>query len=175
MFPDKKLRQRIEHAQIIHPDDIQRFARSGTIASMQAIHIPEDIDAANRYWGARARWAYPFRSLLQSGATIALGSDVPIETCNVFEGMTAALCRTRRTSDEVWYPEECMTREEIIYAYTVGAALASGEEHLKGTLSSGKLADFMVLSQDIFSVQPEKIAGTKVQTMVIGGNVVYES
>ncbi|HNE82360.1 MAG TPA: amidohydrolase family protein, partial [bacterium] len=68
-----------------------------------------------------------------------------------------------------------MTREEIIYAYTVGAALASGEEHLKGTLSSGKLADFMVLSQDIFSVQPEKIAGTKVQSMVIGGNVVYES
>lgn len=175
LFPDKKLRQRIEHAQIIHPDDIQRFVRSGTIASMQAIHIPEDIDAANRYWGARARWAYPFRSLLQSGATIALGSDVPIETCNVFEGMTAALCRTRRTSDEVWYPEERMTREEIIYAYTVGAALASGEEHIKGTLSPGKLADFMVLSQDIFSVQPEKIAGTKVQSMVIGGNVVYES
>lgn len=173
-FPEKKLRQRVEHAQIIHPDDIPRFAACEAIASMQAIHIPEDIDAANRYWGVRARWAYPFRSMIQSGATIALGSDVPIETCNVFEGIVAALCRTRRTSEDIWYPEERMTLEEIIYAYTVGAALASGEERIKGTLSPGKLADFMVLSQGIFSIQPEKIAETKVQSMIIGGNVVYE-
>lgn len=173
-FPEKTLRQRVEHAQLIHPDDISRFAELGVIASMQAIHIPEDIDAADRFWGKRARWAYPFRSLLNSRASLAMGSDVPIETCNVFEGIDAALRRTKRGDSTAWYPEERMKLDEIIHAYTMGAAYASGEETFKGSLTPGKAADFMVVSDDIFKMAPERICELKVETMVIGGEIVYE-
>ena len=174
-FPVKKLRQRIEHCQLIHPDDIQRFERSGIVASMQAIHIPEDIDAANKFWGSRARWAYPFRSLLDSGAVIAMGSDVPIETCNVFEGMSAALKRTKRDKKESWIPEQTMAIHEIIRSYTMGAAWASGEENLKGSISPGKLADMMVISDDVLNWDPDEIAKITVQKMIIGGEIVYEA
>lgn len=175
ILTEKNLRQRIEHCQIIHPDDIARFAQTNVIASMQAIHIPEDIEAANNYWGERARWAYPFRSLLNSGTVIALGSDVPIETCNVFEGIYAALRRTKRNETESWYPEENISLPEIIYAYTMAPAIASGEGKIKGSISEGKLADLMVLSEDIFECTPVDIPKLNVEMMVIGGEVVYGS
>jgi predicted amidohydrolase YtcJ len=172
ILPEKNLRQRIEHCQLIHPDDIARFAHSNVIASMQSIHIPEDIEAANKYWGERARWAYPFRSLLNSGTVIALGSDVPIETCNVFEGIYAALKRTKRNKTESWYPEENISLPEIIHAYTLAPALASGEEKIKGSISEGKLADMMVLSDDIFSCPPEEIPKLNIKMMIVGGEIV---
>ena len=173
VLPEKMLRQRIEHCQLIHPDDIGRFRKSNVIASMQAIHIPEDIDAANKYWGERARWAYPFRSLLNSGTVIALGSDVPIETCNVFQGIYAALNRSKKDSAESWFPEQAMRLQEIIHAYTMGAAFASGEEKIKGSISTGKLADMMVLSEDILTCSPDAVPEIKVKTMVIGGEIVF--
>ncbi len=173
--PDKNLKQRIEHCQLIHPDDLSRFAKLGVIASMQAIHIPEDIDAANRYWGSRARWAYPFRSLYDSGAVVALGSDMPIETCNVFEGIYAALRRTKRGDDKPWYPEESLTLKEIISAYTMGPAVASGEESIKGSIAQGKLADMMILSDDIFECSSSAVSTIKVKTMIIGGKVVFDN
>ncbi len=172
-LPEKSLRQRIEHCQLIHPDDIGRFRKSNVIASMQAIHIPEDIDAANKYWGERARWAYPFRSLLNSGTVIALGSDVPIETCNVFQGIYAALNRSKRDSRESWFPKQAMRLQEIIHAYTMGAAFASGEEKIKGSISTGKLADMMVLSEDILKSSPDAVPEIKVKTMIIGGEIVF--
>lgn len=174
VLPEKHLRQRIEHCQLIHPEDMARFGTLGVIASMQAIQIPEDIDAANKYWNDRARWAYPFRSLLNSGAMIALGSDTPIETCNVFEGIHAALRRTKRNSKESWFPEQTMKLQEIIHAYTMGAAFASGEEKIKGSISAGKLADLMVISDDIFNCSPEDIPCITVQKMIVGGEFVYE-
>ena len=173
ILPEKKLRQRIEHCQLLHPDDIPRFGKLNVIASMQAIQIPEDIDAANKFWGARSRYAYPFRSLLNSHATIALGSDMPIETCNVFEGLYAALRRTKRNDKSSWYPEETLTLEEIIHAYTAAPAIASGEEKIKGSIATGKLADFMVLSDDIFKCAPDDIPKLKIETMIIGGDMVY--
>jgi len=173
-LPNKKLRQRIEHCQLIPENEISRFAQLDVVASMQAIHIPEDIDAANRYWGTRSSGAYAFRSLLNSGATLAFGSDVPIETCNVFEGIYAALKRTKRGDDKSWYPEQRLSLKEIIYAYTMGAAYASGEENIKGSLAAGKLSDFMVLSDDIFEISPEEMLNLKVTWMVIGGDVVYQ-
>ena len=175
VMPEKNFRQRIEHCQLIHPDDIPRFGRLGVIASMQAIQIPEDIDAADKYWGERARWAYPFRSLLNSDAVISMGSDMPIETCNVFEGIYAALRRTKRNSKEPWFPEQILKLQEIIHAYTMGAAFASGEEKIKGSISRGKFADMMVLSDDIFTCVPDDIPNISVQKMIVGGEMVFEA
>jgi hypothetical protein len=173
ILPEKNLRQRIEHCQLLHPDDIPRFGKLNIIASMQAIQIPEDIDAANKLWGARSRYAYPFRSLVNSLASLALGSDMPIETCNVFEGIYAAMRRTKRNDKSSWYPEETLTLKEIIRAYTAGPAIASGEEKIKGLISPGKLADFMVLSDDIFNCATDDIPKLKVESMIIGGDMVY--
>lgn len=170
---EKKLRQRIEHCQLLNPEDILRFAELGVIASMQPIQIPEDIDTANKFWGERCRYAYPFRSLLQSKAVLAFGSDVPIETCNVFEGIFAALNRFKRGEDASWIPEQKIELHEIIDAYTTGSAFASGEESIKGSLSAGKVADFMVLSEDIFNIPAIVIPKIKVHMMVIGGEKVY--
>lgn len=172
--PAHGLRSRVEHCQLIAPDDIARFGRLGVVASMQPIHIPEDIDTAERQWGARCTGAYAFRSLLRNGAVLAFGSDVPIETCNVFEGMVAALRRTRRGSTATWYAAECLDLPEIIHAYTVGAAFATGEESIKGRLLPGYLADFMVVSQDIFSIEPEAIPSTEVERMVVSGETVWQ-
>ncbi|MBL7994556.1 amidohydrolase [bacterium] len=171
---EKKLRQRIEHCQLIHPDDLARFGKLDVIASMQPVHIPEDIDAANKYWGARARWAYPFRSLLSSGAVIALGSDTPIESCNVFKGIHAALRRVKQNEKESWFPEQILNLHEIIYAYTMGAAFASAEENIKGSISQGKVADMMVLSDDIFACTPDDIPTISVEKMIVGGEIVFE-
>lgn len=170
--PAHGLRSRIEHCQLVSPDDIPRFGRLGVIASMQPIHIPEDIDTAERQWGTRCEGAYAFRSLLRHGAVLAFGSDVPIETCNVFEGMYSALRRTRRGSTDSWYAGECLDLPEIIHAYTIGAAFATGEESIKGRLLPGYLADFMIVSQDIFSVEPEAIPSTRIEHMVVGGEIV---
>lgn len=173
-YPGHSLRSRVEHCQLIAPDDIPRFGRLGVVASMQPIHIPEDIDTADRQWGARNAGAYAFRSLLRTGAVLAFGSDVPIETCNVFEGIDAALRRTRRTSADTWHAAECLSLPEIIHAYTVGAAFATVEESIKGRLLPGQLADFMAVSQDIFSIEPEAISATRVERMIVGGEVVWE-
>ncbi len=167
------LRQRIEHAQLVHDDDIPRFGKLHVVASMQPIHIPGDIDPANRYWGSRTKGAYAFRSLIDHGAVLAFGSDVPIETCNVFAGIDAALRRTKSHQTDAWHPEQRIRLEEIIQAYTRGAAYATGEETQKGRLVPGYLADFMSVSQDIFRVPPESIRETRVERMVVGGEVVY--
>jgi predicted amidohydrolase YtcJ len=175
LLPGKQLRQRIEHCQLIHPEDIIRFGKLGVVASMQPVQISEDIDAANRYWAKRARYAYPFRSLIDSGATVAFGSDVPIETCNIFDGIYAALKRSKRGESSSWYPEESLALNEIIKAYTIGPAYASGEEKIKGSISVGKLADMMVLSNDILECPPEQILESRVVVMIVGGENVYSA
>ncbi|MBX7151068.1 amidohydrolase [bacterium] len=172
-FPEKRLRQRIEHCQLVDPADMPRFAEHEIIASMQPIQIPEDVDTANKFWGERCRYAYPFRSLLQAGAVLAFGSDVPIETCNVFEGIFAALNRSKRGGIESWIPEQKLELQEIIHAYTIGSAFASGEESIKGSLNPGKVADFMILSDNIFNIPATEIPKIKVKMMVIGGEKVY--
>lgn len=174
LLPEKNLRQRVEHCQLIHSDDLARFGKLDVIASMQSVHIPEDIDAADKFWAERARWAYPFRSLLNSGAVIALGSDMPIETCNVFKGIHAALKRTKQNKSESWFPEQILNLHEIIYAYTMGAAFASGEEKIKGSISQGKFADMMVLSDDIFTCSPDDIPTISIEKMMVGGEIVFE-
>jgi len=167
-------RHRIEHVQLIHPDDLPRLAALGVTASMQPIHATSDRDIADRYWGRRSRTAYAWRSLLRAGTVLAFGSDAPVETPDPWQGIYAAVTR-RRPADQrtAWYPEEALTIEEAVRAYTVGAAWASGEEGVKGILSPGRLADFIVLDRDVMFEPPEALLETTVLVTIIGGRPVY--
>jgi predicted amidohydrolase YtcJ len=170
------LRHRIEHAQIVHPTDVPRFAALGVIASMQPIHATQDMLAADALWGKRSAHAYAWRSLLDAGALVAFGSDSPVEDLNVMMGIHAAVTRRRADGSpgpDGWYPEQRLTVEEAIFAYTAGAAYASGEEAIKGSIAPGKLADLVVLSQDIFTIDPMAILDTEVVGTMVGGEWVY--
>ena len=171
-----KLRHRIEHVQILHPSDVPRLGRLGVIASMQPIHCTQDMLMADANWGARSVGAYAWRSLLDNGAVLAFGSDSPVEDLNVMKGIHAAVTRRRADGSpglEGWYPQQRIRVDEAVRAYTTGAAYASGEEVIKGTLAPGKLADLAVLSQDIFSIDPMDILGTSVTATMLGGEFVF--
>jgi hypothetical protein len=178
-YPKSKsryFRNRIEHVQCITPEDVERFAELGLMASMQPIHLPADIKAAEKYWGDRSKNAYVFRSLLNKGVTLAFGSDAPIETCDPIKGIHAAVSRQREngTPQGGWYPEQSVSVEEAVYAYTMGAAIASGEDRMKGSLEGGKLADGVVFSQDIFEVTDEEILQTDIEMTIVDGEIVYQ-
>jgi predicted amidohydrolase YtcJ len=167
---------RIEHVQLIHPDDLPRLAHLGVVASMQPIHATSDMEMAERYWGRRCELAYAWRSVLDSGAHLAFGSDCPIETLDPLAGIHAAVTRRRADGSpgpEGWFPAERLTVAEAVHAYTLGAAHASGEARLKGSLSPGKLADVVVLSHDIFIIDPMEILGMRVEMTIFDGRVVY--
>ena len=170
-------RHRIEHVQVIHPDDLPRLARLGVTASMQPVHATSDRDIADRYWGTRSRTAYAWRSLLRAGSALAFGSDAPVEPPDVFQGLYAAVTRTR--SDEpdrpAWYPDEVLEIEEAVLAYTTGAAYAAGQESRQGRLAEGCYADFIALDRDIFAVSADDLLNAKVELTVAGGEVVYET
>jgi predicted amidohydrolase YtcJ len=172
---ENRLRHRIEHVQLLHPNDIQRFQKLGVIASVQPVHTPADIDIAERYWGKRCKLAYAFKTLLDSGARVVFGSDAPIETLNPWMGLHAAVCRKRIGDEESWYPEEKVSLSDALSAFTRWAAYASYEEDVKGSIEVGKLADLIVLSQDVFKVKPEEIPNTKIEYTILGGRIVYEA
>ncbi|HEY0069379.1 MAG TPA: amidohydrolase [Chloroflexia bacterium] len=168
---------RIEHAQLVHPDDMPRFARLGVVASMQPIHATSDMHAADRLWGARSRYGYAWRSLLNAGARLAFGSDAPVETPNPFAGIHAAV--TRQDADDQpeggWYPEERLTVEEAVRAYTEWAALSAPYlPNVTGTLTPGSVADLLVLDRDIFRVDPGEIKHTRPLATLIGGEPVFD-
>jgi predicted amidohydrolase YtcJ len=173
----RDLRHRIEHVQLLHPTDLPRLAKLGIIASMQPIHATFDMDMVKRHWGEeRGRGAYAWRSLLDAGTVLAFGSDCPVETFDPLAGIHAAV--TRRRADgtpgpEGWHPEQRITVEDAVRAYTMGAAYASGEEREKGSITPGKLADLVVLSQDIFVVPAMSILETEVEATILGGQFVY--
>ncbi len=172
-----RLRHRIEHVQLIHPDDIGRLATLGVVASMQPIHAVQDAPMADRYWGpARCATAYAWRSLLDAGAVLAFGSDCPVESPNPFLGIHAAVTRSRPDGyggPEGWVPAQRITVEEAVRAYTWGAAWAAGMEGRLGTLTPGKWADLVVLDQDIFTADPSLIPQTRVLGTMVGGRWVY--
>jgi hypothetical protein len=172
------LRHRIEHVQLLHPDDVPRLAQLGVVASMQPIHATQDYEMAERYWGARCETAYAWRSLLEAGTPLAFGSDAPVEDLNPFVGIHAAV--TRRCADgapgpQGWYPEQRLDVEEAVRAYTRGAAYAVGLEQRLGSLTPGKWADLVVLDRDIFTVDPMEIVDTQVQATMIAGEFVYNT
>lgn len=169
------LRFRIEHVQLLHPDDIARFARLGVVASMQPTHCTSDRYMAMRLWGERSRYAYAWRSLLQSGAALAFGSDCPVETISPLAGIHAAATRQRADEPDSapWYPEECLSPEQALRAFTRGAAYASGEEQTKGSLAPGRLADMTVLSRDILAIPPQEIMSCAVDMTIVGGKIAF--
>ncbi len=171
------VRFRLEHVQLLHPDDLPRLAQLGVVASMQPIHCTSDRDIADRYWGARSRTAYAWRSLRQRGTVLAFGSDAPVETLDPWQGLYAAV--TRRRPDDprpAWHPQETLTVEEALRAYTLGPAYASGEEVSRGTLAPGRLADFIVIDRDVLveaAADPAALLETRVLATVIGGTPVH--
>ena len=172
----KDRRFRIEHAQHLRASDLPRFARLGVIASMQPYHAIDDGRWAEpRIGRERCRTTYAFRSLLDAKAVLAFGSDWDVAPLSPLAGIFAAV--TRRTTDgrnpAGWSPEQKITVEEALRAYTSSAAYAAFEEGEKGTLSPGKLADFVVLSADLLGVKPEEIERIAVNTTVVGGRVVF--
>jgi len=175
--PDRRLRHRIEHAQLLSLADIPRFAELGVIASMQPQHATADIELVEQYWaGERIAGAYAWRKLLKSGARLAFGSDAPVEALNPLLGIHAAV--TRRRPDGYprprgWRSEECLTVDEAVRGFTIEAAYASGEESLKGSLAPGKLADLVILSRDIFAIPPTDIAETQVEATMFDGRFVF--
>lgn len=175
---DRDRRLRIEHAQHLIAADIPRFGRLHVIASMQPYHCIDDGRWAEKRIGPeRAKTTYAFRSLLDSGATLAFGSDWDVAPMNVLMGIYGAV--TRRTLDGKhpggWVPEQKITVEEAVRAYTKGSAYASFDEKIKGSIEPGKLADLVVLSDDIFSIDPIKIADAKVWMTIFDGRIVFGS
>jgi predicted amidohydrolase YtcJ len=172
------LRNRIEHVQLLHPDDLPRLAALGVVASGQPVHATADIDLVEHYWGARGATSYAWRDLLETGTVLAFGSDAPVENISPLVGIHAAV--TRRRADghpgpQGWYPAQALTVEQAVRAYTLGAAYASGEEQLKGSLRPGKLADLVVLDRDIFQIDPMEILDVQVVATMVGGRLVYGS
>jgi len=175
--PDgRDLRWRVEHAQHIDPEDLPRFAELGVIAAMQAVHCTSDGPwVPVRLGDDRSReGAYMWRDLLDSGAVIAGGTDVPVESVDPIPDYHAAVTR-RMNNDAFFYPQQRMTREEALRARTLGAAYAAFEEDIKGSLEPGKLADITVLSKDILEVPVEEILNTRVLYTIVGGEVRYRA
>jgi predicted amidohydrolase YtcJ len=169
------LRHRIEHVQLLHPDYISRFKELDIIASMQPIHATSDMILADKYWGDRARCSYAWKSLSSAGVRLAFGSDAPVESLDPLVGIHAAVTRQRAKGEPEggWYPQERLTVAEAVHGYTLGAAYASGEEREKGSITAGKLADLVVLSQDVFDVPSQEILNTRAVATIFDGKIVY--
>jgi predicted amidohydrolase YtcJ len=173
--PDARdLRWRIEHAQHLHPRDVSRFAALGVIASMQGVHATSDGPwVAKRLGNARAgERTYVWRSLWDAGAVVTNGTDVPVEDIDPIQSFYASVSR-RLADGSTFFPEQRLSREEALRSYTLNNAYAAFEESLKGSLSAGKLADFVVLSRDIMTIPEAEIPAARVDCTVLGGRIAY--
>ena len=168
------LRHRIEHAQCLAPEDVGRFAELGVACSVQFSHAPSDRDLAERFWPDRIDGAYAFRSLLESGALVANGSDAPVEELDPLAGIRAGVLRT---IDErpAWHAEQCLTTEEALVATCVSPAWLSRDERRRGKLLPGYLADLVVLSRDPLECPPDELDSVEVVATMVGGRWVHNA
>jgi predicted amidohydrolase YtcJ len=173
---EKSRRWRIEHAQHLHPDDIPRFGQLGVIAAMQAVHCTSDAIFVPKRLGARRskEGAYVWKSLLNSGAIVTNGTDAPVEDVDPIPCFFASVTRQLKPG-VTFFPEQCMSRQEGLESYTINNAKAAFEEDIKGSIEVGKLADFVVLSNDLLTCADDEILKTKVLRTIIGGETVYEA
>ncbi len=175
---DTSLRHRIEHVQILHPNDIPRLNQLNIIASMQPIHATSDMEMADRYWGVRAQYSYAWRTVLETGALVVFGSDAPIEAIDPIPGIHAAVTRRRADGSpgpNGWYPEQRLTLSEAIYAFTMAAALTSGQEKQLGSITPGKLADLTIFDRDIFSIPLHELQHIQIAGTIVGGEFKYRN
>lgn len=167
----------MEHVQILREEDFIRFKKLNLIASMQPYHLTSDMKMAEKGWGKRCRWSYAWNRLVKNGVHLTFGSDCPVETVNPIRDLYVSI--TRRGEDGYpnngWYPEHRLTLEQAIYSYTYEGAYASADEDIKGSIEIGKLADLIVLSDDIFKISPKDILDVKVIHTILDGNIVYSS
>nr|MCU0481578.1 amidohydrolase family protein [Anaerolineae bacterium] len=169
--PDSR-RHRIEHVQIIHPDDKHRLAQLKIIASMQPIHATSDYTMADRYWGNRCEWAYNPRLQLDQGVVVAFGSDSPIEPFDPIPNIYAAVTRRRidgSPNEDGWYPQNKVTAEEALHGFTIAPAYAGGMENRLGKLVTGYLADLVVLDRDLLKISADEILETQVIGTMVDG------
>lgn len=171
------LRHRIEHVQVLHPDDVPRLATLNVVASMQPIHATSDMLIADQYWGERSALAYAWRTQLKAGAHLAFGSDAPVESPNPFLGIHAAVTRRRAggsPNPDGWHPEQRLTMQEAIEGFTSGAAYAAYAENRAGKLAEGYLADLIVLEKNPFACDPEEVKNLQSSATMVGGDWVLQ-
>ncbi len=172
------LRNRIEHAQIIAPADLPRFAELGVIASMQPTHATSDMNMAEDRVGAeRIKGGYAWRRLLESGAVIASGSDFPVELANPWHGLYAAVTRQSRggVPEGGWYADQALTRAEALHSFTLAAAYAAHQDASRGSLEPGKWADFILIDRDYFDIPASEIDDIQVLETWVGGKRVFQA
>jgi predicted amidohydrolase YtcJ len=170
-------RHRIEHVQVIHPDDAPRLGQLNVIASMQPIHATSDMLMADQFWGERSRLAYAMKTQLDFGARLALGSDAPVESPNPFRGLHAAVTRRRADgspSADGWYPEQKLTLSQAWEGYTLGPAYAAGMESRLGRLAPDHLADLIVLEKDPFDCDPDELLDLHSAATMVAGEWVLQ-
>jgi predicted amidohydrolase YtcJ len=170
-----RLRSRIEHAQLVAPEDMERMRRLGVVASVQPFHAVADRDLAERYWGRRYKRAYAYRTMQEMGIPLAFGSDAPVETFDPLRILYAASQRNDTATPErpAWQPEQALSLTQALWSYTLGTAYAGSEERNKGSLTPGKLGDAVVLREDMLNIDASKLCENGIQTTIIGGNIVY--
>jgi predicted amidohydrolase YtcJ len=168
------LRPRIEHAQLLAPDDIDRFAALGVTASVQFSHAPSDRDLAERFWGNKVSGAYAYRSLLNAGTVVANGSDAPIEELDPLAGICAGV---RRTLDDrpSWHPEQALTVDEALAATILAPAWLAGDERRRGKLTPGYLADLVILDRDPLAIPTDELPEVRVVATMLGGRWVHNA
>ena len=174
--PRLAMRHRIEHVQIVHPEDAHRLGELDIIASMQPIHATSDWQMAERYWGSRAQWSYNWRLQIEAGAKLAFGSDAPVEPLEPLKGIFAAVTRRRPDGSpgpEGWYPEGRLDMDTTLRAFTQGPAFAAGMERDLGMLAPGFLADLVILDRDLYTISPDEILQTQILGTMIGGDWKY--
>lgn len=167
-------RPRIEHSQVLDAPDFARYKQLGVIASMQPSHLLTDMNWAEQRLGHdRARWSYAWKSFLDHGVPLAFGTDYPVEPITPFRGLYAAVTRENEVGTKSYFPEEKLTIQQALYAYTQGSAYAEFAEGYKGTLQPGMVADFVILDRDLTRIPPHDILDTKVLRTVVAGHPTY--
>ena len=165
---------RIEHAQVVDPADIPRFAELGVIASMQPCHLLTDMNWAEARLGPkRAAYSYAWKAFLDAGVPLAFGTDYPVEPITPFRGVYAAVTRMNEAGTKSYFPENKITRGQALYAYTQGSAYAEFAEAHKGKLAPGFDADFILVDRNLYTVAAPEILKTKVLETLVGGQQVY--
>lgn len=177
-FPENNVRHSIVHCQITDEKLLDRFRELDVIAHVQPIFLDYDLHIVeDRVGSERAKWTYNWKTLIDKGVHVAFGSDCPVEPCNVMHGIYAAVTRKDLSGypDGGWLPEQKISVKEALYGFTLGAAYASFEESIKGSIKEGKLADFTVLNEDIFEIEADKLKEVEVAATIVNGEIMWGS